>query len=162
MARAPYSAWLLLLGALAVAGAASCKSAVDRVFARPAVAFRGVGLGTIGIGGGSLDVVLNVSNPNPYQLSARQVTYRLLAGDSTEVGRGATTQPVAVAARDSALVHLPLDVTWRGLREVGREALSDGTVTYRIVGEIVADTPIGTRTFPFDERGRFAALGAPR
>jgi LEA14-like dessication related protein len=151
---------LLLL--LALGGAASCKSAVDRVFARPDVAFRGVRVGTIGIAGGSLDVVLAVANANPYALSARQVTYRLLAGDSTEVGRGATTQPVTIAARDSALIHLPLDVTWRGLRQVGREALSDGTVSYRVVGEIVVETPVGARTFPFDERGRFAALGAPR
>lgn len=140
------------------AAALSCRDAVERVFARPAVAFRSVGVGTIGVSGGALDVVLAVANPNPYQLTARRVSYRLLVGDSTEVGRGATTQPVSVAARDSALVHLPLDVSWRGLRQVGREALADGTVGYRIVGEIVADTPIGAHTFPFDQRGRFAAL----
>ena len=107
-------------------------------------------------------MVLNITNPNPYQLSAQRVSYRLLAGDSTEVGRGATTAAVAIGARDSALVHLPLDVSWRGLRTVGREVLSDGTVSYRVVGEIVADTPLGPHTFPFDQRGRFAAIGAPR
>ena len=156
--RAVRAAALPLLFVLA----ASCRDAVKRVFAQPTVAFRGVDVGTIGVTGGALDVVLLVANPNPYQLSARRVTYRLLAGDSTEVGRGATTQPVVVAAHDSALVHLPLDVTWRGLRDVGRRALADGTVSYRIVGEIEADTPVGAHTFPFDQRGRYAALGAPR
>ena len=159
-------AWRRAAGVLALAigaaAATSCKDAVSRVFSRPSVAFRGVDVGSIGVSGGALDVVLRVANPNPYQLSARRVSYRLLAGDSTEVGRGTTTQPVAVAAGDSALVHLPLDVSWRGLRDVGRRALADGTVSYRIVGEIEADTPIGAHTFPFDERGRFAALGAPR
>ena len=160
MTRRPMRAGALAL--LLVLAAPSCKDAVSRVFAQPTVAFRGVDIGTIGVTGGALDVVLRVANPNPYQLSARRVTYRLLAGDSTEVGRGATTQPVTLAAHDSALVHLPLDVTWRGLRDVGRRALADGTVSYRIVGEIEADTPVGAHTFPFDQRGRFAALGAPR
>lgn len=162
-ARRPTS--LATLAAVVVAivlAAASCREAVDRVFARPTVALRGVSVGALGVTGGALDVVLNVTNPNPYQLSARRVSYRLMAGDSTEVGRGETTQPVAVAARDSALVRLPLDVSWRALRDVGRRALADGTVAYRVVGEIEADTPIGAHTFPFDERGRYAALGAPR
>lgn len=154
--RAAWLASFLLLAA------PSCKDAVNRVFAQPTVAFRGVDVGSIGVTGGALDVVLRVSNPNPYQLSAKRVTYTLLAGDSTEVGRGATTQPVVIAARDSALVRLPLDITWRGLRDVGRRALADGTVAYRVVGEIDADTPVGAHTFPFDQRGRFAALGAPR
>lgn len=160
MSRRPLRTSAIVL--LLLLAAPACKDAVSRVFAQPTVAFRGVDVGTIGITGGALDVVLRVANPNPYQLSARRVTYRLLAGDSTEVGRGATTEPVVVAAHDSALVHLPLDVTWRGLRDVGRRALADGTVSYRIVGEIEADTPVGAHTFPFDQRGRFAALGTPR
>ena len=150
------------LALLLFVGATSCRDAVSRVFAQPTVAFRGVDLGTIGVSGGAIDVVVLVANPNPYQLSARRVTYSLLAGDSTEVGHGATTAAVVVAAHDSALVRLPLDVSWRGLRDVGRRALADGTVSYRVVGEIEADTPIGAHTFPFDQRGRFAALGAPR
>jgi LEA14-like dessication related protein len=152
----------IALVATALASAAGCKQAADRVFQRPTVKLRAVGLGSVGAGGGALDVVLLVDNPNPYTLSAQRVSYRLLVDDSTQVASGATTQPVSIAGHDTALVHLPLDVTWRGLRDVGRRALADGTVDYRVVGEIVADTPIGAHTFPFDQRGRFAALSVSR
>jgi LEA14-like dessication related protein len=150
--------------ALAIAGTApaACKRAADAVFARPAVTFRGVNLGTVGLGGGSLDVALGVANPNPYALTAKRMSYRLLVGDSTEVARGATTAAVSVAGHDSAVVRLPLDVSWRGLSAVGQRALNDGTVDYRLVGEIVADTPIGEHAFPIDQRGRFAALSVSR
>jgi LEA14-like dessication related protein len=148
--------------ALAAAAPAACKRAADAVFARPTVTFRGVGLGAVGLGGGSLDVVLGVANPNPYALTATRASYRLLVGDSVEVARGATAAALSVAGHDSALVRLPLEVSWRGLSAVGQRALRDGTVDYRVEGEIVADTPIGEHAFPIDERGRFAALSVSR
>ena len=77
MKRRPLrAAWLASFLLLA---ASSCKDAVNRLFAQPTVAFRGVDVGSIGVTGGALDVVLRVSNPNPYQLSAKRVTYTLLA-----------------------------------------------------------------------------------
>jgi LEA14-like dessication related protein len=140
--------------------AAGCKDVASRVFAQPSVAFRDVRLRGIGIQGGTVDVVLRVANPNPYALTATAATYRLLTGDSVEVGRGTTAQAYTVAAHDSALVTLPLDVSWRGLRDAGRAALAGGAVPYRVLGTITADTPIGAHDFPIDARGRFAALGA--
>ncbi|MFL5574956.1 MAG: LEA type 2 family protein [Gemmatimonadaceae bacterium] len=151
-----------LVLALVAAAPAACKRAAEAVFARPAVTFRGVSLGSVGIGGGSLDVALGVANPNPYTLTAKRMSYRLMVGDSTEVARGATTAALSVAGHDSAVVRLPLDVSWRGLSAVGKRVMNDGTVDYRLVGEIVADTPVGEHAFPVDQRGRFAALSVSR
>ena len=138
--------------------AAGCKDVASRVFTQPAVTFRDVRVRGVGLQGGTVDVVLRVANPNPYALTATRASYQLLTGDSVEVGRGEATQSVTVAARDSADVTLPLEVSWRGLRDAGRAALEGGAVPYRVIGTITADTPIGAHDFPVDARGRFSAL----
>ncbi|MEJ7809349.1 MAG: LEA type 2 family protein [Gemmatimonadaceae bacterium] len=153
---------LPIAAALALAATLACQAALDRVFTPPLLTFRGVTVRGVGLGGGSLDIALHIANANRYGLSARRATYRLLVRDSLEVGRGVADGVFAVAARDTAIVHLPLDVTWTGLRAAGRAALGGGTVTYRVVGDIVADTPIGARTIPLDTRGQFAALRVGR
>jgi LEA14-like dessication related protein len=142
---------------VAVAGVAGCRAAVERVFTPPTVALRGVQVTGVGLEGAALGVTLAVANPNPYPLAASSASYRLLVGDSTEVGRGTAAQAMRVGGHDSSLVVLPVTVSWAGLGRAGRGALQGGTVDYRVVGEVVADTPIGARTIPIDARGRFAA-----
>ena len=143
---------------LATLAAVACKDVANRVFTQPAVTFRDVRVRGVGLQGGTVDVVIRVANPNPYALTATRATYQLLTGDSVEVGRGTAAQAYTVAAHDSADVTLPLDVSWRGLREAGRAAIEGGAVPYRVLGTITADTPLGARDFPVDARGRFSAL----
>jgi LEA14-like dessication related protein len=135
---------------------AGCRAAVDRVFTQPTVALRGVAVTGVGLEGATLGVTLAVVNPNPFPLTASRASYRLLAGDSVEVGQGVATESLRVGGRDSALVVLPLDVTWAGVARAGRGALRGGTVEYRVLGEVVASTPLGDRAIPLDARGRFA------
>jgi hypothetical protein len=148
------------LTVVVLALAAGCREAARRVFQEPVVALRGVTLRGVGIGGGSLDVALVVHNPNPYALDATRASYRLFAGgttpgDSVEVGRGTATQPMRVGARDSATLHLPLDVAWDALARAADRAGRDRVVEWHALGEIVAGTPIGEHAFPVDVRGRF-------
>ncbi|HEU4564105.1 MAG TPA: LEA type 2 family protein [Gemmatimonadaceae bacterium] len=152
---------LRVLFAVPLLALAACREAVERVFTPPRVTFAGVALRTMGLAGGSVDVFLRIHNPNPYALTATRASYRLLVADSVEVGHGTSLDTVRVGARDSATVRLPLDVSWRGLQAAGRSAVRGGAVDYRILGEIVAQTPIGAHTFPLDSRGR-AAAPAPR
>ncbi|HVE78374.1 MAG TPA: LEA type 2 family protein [Gemmatimonadaceae bacterium] len=142
------------LAIVALLALGACREAAERVFQPPRAEFRGVRIGGIGVGGASLEVALAVRNPNAFRLTATGATYRLMVEDSVEVGRGATTDTFTVAARDSAMVRLPLDVEWNALRRAVRGAAGDGQVEYRIVGEIRADTPVGTYPVPLDARGR--------
>jgi LEA14-like dessication related protein len=136
---------------------AGCKRAAQRVFKQPTVDFVGVALRGADFVGGRVEVVLRVHNPNGYTLAAERATYRLLVRDSLEAGRGEVTHRQEVAGHDSATLRLPLDVRWNALGAVGRDALLGRAVDYRVVGAIVADTPIGDYTIPVDQRGRFAA-----
>ncbi len=138
--------------------AGSCRSVARHVFTQPTVAFRGVSLVGMGLTGGSIEIVLEVNNPNVYSLSASQLSYRLLVQDSVEIGHGSAPTTLHVGGHDSAAVRLPLDIAWKGLQAAGRRMASSGVVDYRVIGEIVADTPIGDRRIPVDQRGSFAAI----
>jgi LEA14-like dessication related protein len=157
--RATRRALAALAAACAVAG---CRAAVDRVFTPPTAVLRGVAVQGFGIQGAELVVTVALANPNPYPLSATGATYQLFAADSIEVGRGSSTVPLRVGGRDSTLVQLPIAVTWSGLGRAGRVAARGGAVDYRVVGEVLATTPLGERAVPIDARGRFAALSARR
>ena len=152
----------LALLAAALIAAAGCRAAVERVFTTPAVSLRAVEVTGVGLEGAALGVTLAIANSNPYPLAASGASYRLLVGDSTEVGRGTSVQPMRVGGNDSTLVVLPVTVSWAGLGRAGRGALRGGTVDYRVLGEVVADTPLGDRTIPIDARGRFAAPALSR
>ena len=151
---------LAALGLAAALAAAACQAAVDRAFQRPTVAFRGATVRGVGPEGGVVDVRLLVRNPNPYPLSAERASYRLLASDSSEVGRGEAVDSLSVPARDSAELRLPVAVSWAALARAGVGALGTGALEYRVVGEVRARTPVGTFPVPVDAPGR-AVLKAP-
>lgn len=133
---------------------AACDRFVERAFERPTVEFRGARLRNSGLGGGVVDVQLMLRNPNEYPLTVASATYRLFAGEAVEVGQGMIRDTIVVDAHDSLLVKLPLNFTWRSLQAASRQALTDGTIEYRVTGEVVGVTPVGDYAFPVDTRGR--------
>ena len=147
--------------ALAVAAAGGCATLGRQVFNQPLVNFRDVRFNGLGLQGGSVDVVLNVYNPNSYGLSAQRLDYQVLV-DSTRLGTGTITQPFKVAGGDSTEVHLPLTFSYSGLGSAGRALMARGVVNYRVLGNITVGTPIGNFTRPFDRTGQYNSLGGFR
>ena len=134
---------------------AACGAIAERAFSRPTIAVRGVKVRSVGITGGSIEVALHISNPNPYPLPVQRATYTFALADSTEIGRGESAAAFTLPAHDSTVVQLPLDVSWQGLRAAGRDAARDGTVDYRLTGSVTIDTPVGNPNVPFEATGRF-------
>ncbi|HJU66029.1 MAG TPA: LEA type 2 family protein [Gemmatimonadaceae bacterium] len=150
---------LLATTVTAVAGV-GCRT-FGGAFAEPVVTFKNVSVKGVGLEGGSVDIVLSVYNPNGYRLDATKMTYRLLV-DSVEVGSGATDSKFTVQSNDSTEVRLPLDFRWAGMSQAGRQILNQGTVPYRVMGEISVGSGFGSFTVPYDRTGRFSALGTTR
>jgi len=134
---------------------ASCSGIAERAFTTPTIAVRGVKVRSVGLTGGSIEVSLAIANPNPYPLPVHRATYSFALADSTEIGRGESATAFTLPARDSAVVQLPVDVSWQGLRAAARDATRDGTVDYRLVGSVTIDTPLGNPNVPFEATGRF-------
>jgi LEA14-like dessication related protein len=146
------------LCAAAVLLALGCASAAKHLFTAPTVAFRGVALEGITPLGGRIRVNLLVRNPNPYSLSTSGMTYELFVRDTIAVARGVDTMHRTVSGHDSLIVGLPLDVSLRGLTMAATAVVGYGMVPYRLVGDVIADTPIGSRKVPFDQKGEFAPV----
>lgn len=140
------------LAALALLG--GCREAARSLFTAPIVTLRDVRVRSVGFTGTSLDVFLGIRNPNPYALTATGATYRLLVDDTTEIGHGTATDTATARAHDSTVVRLPLDVQWNELGAAGAEAITAGSVSYRVIGTVTVATPFGGHAIPIDARGR--------
>ena len=149
----------ILFGVALVVAAVGCASAAKHLFTSPTIAFRGVALQSISPFGGRVLVNLLVRNPNPYSLSTSGMTYELFVRDTIAVARGVDTLHRTVGGHDSVVVALPLDVSLRGLALAANSIVGYGMVPYRLVGDLTADTPIGARRIPFDQKGEFAPVG---
>jgi LEA14-like dessication related protein len=144
--------WLVVLGTL---GGTACSKIAERAFTTPTIAVRGVKVRSVGLTGGSIEVSLAIVNPNPYPLPVQRATYNFALADSTEIGRGESAAAFTLPARDSAVVQLPVDVSWQGLRAAARDASLDGAIDYRFTGVVTLDTPLGNPDVPFEQVGRF-------
>lgn len=158
LTRGPRLAALAVVSGAAIAG---CATIGRQVFTNPIVSFNDVHVNGLGLQGGSLDVVLNVYNPNHYGLSAQRLDYQVLV-DSVPLGTGAITRSFGVGGGDSTQVRLPVTFSYAGLGSAGRTLLARGVVNYRVVGNITVGTPIGQFTRPFDRTGQYNSFGGFR
>ena len=153
---------LSLLAALAMAGlTAACATFGRQAFEEPVVTLQDVRINGIGLNGGSVDVLLNVYNPNHYKLDATRITYKLFV-DTIPLGTGATDSRFTVADGDSTQVPLPLSFTWSGIGQATRSLMNTGVVNYRVVGDITVGSAVGNFTLPYDRTGRFSSLSGSK
>ena len=143
-----------LTGLALVAGA--CSS-FGKSFKEPVVTVKEFTITGLGVTGGSLDVVLQVYNPNGYKLDALSMTYRVDI-DTLKVGEGELTDRFVVNKGDSSTVRMPVRFTYAGLGAAGRALLSTGTIDYRVRGDFTVATPLGNFTRPYDQKGRYSSV----
>jgi LEA14-like dessication related protein len=146
---------LLVSATLAVA---ACSALGKAAFRQPVVSLQDVKVTGIGLNGGSLDVVLNVQNPNDFRLDATQMHYAVLV-DTVPFANGTTTQPFTVEGKRAQQVHIPINFTYAGVGQAGRQLMNTGSVNYTVRGDVVVGSPIGNFTVPFSQTGRYSTLG---
>ena len=142
---------------LTAAVVTACASLGYGSFREPVVTYKDSVITGLGVSGGSLEVVLNVYNPNSFRLDGTQLTYRLSV-DSIPFGDGTLTEHFVVQEGDSTRVHLPLSFTYAGIGQAGRQLIQTGSVQYTVSGEITVGTPIGNFTRPYSGKGRLTTL----
>ena len=143
--------------AMVAASVSGCASIGRRVFEEPTVTFRELRINGLGLTGGSLEVLLSVYNPNGYKLDATRLTYNLVL-DSIPFANGAIDEKFTVQDNDSTVVRLPIDFSWTGIGQAGRQLLNSGGVNYRVTGDVTVGTPLGNFTRPYRQTGRYTPL----
>ena len=150
-----------LAASSALLAGSACATLGRAAWEEPVVTLQNVSLQGLGMTGGSLDVLLNVYNPNGFRLDATQLTYRVFV-DTVHVANGVMDSQFVVQAGDSSTVRIPVSFTYAGIGQAGRALLQTGTVNYRVAGDVRVGTPIGSFTVPYDRTGRFSTLGTGR
>lgn len=152
---------ILLLTAVAgsaAVAAAGCSTLGKAAFRQPVVTLQDVKVTGVGLNGGSLDVVLNVQNPNDFRLDATQLRYNVLV-DTVPFANGITGQHFTVEGNKTQPIHIPINFTYAGIGAAGRQLMSTGSVNYTVRGDVSVGTPIGNFTVPYSQTGRFSTLG---
>ena len=148
------------MAALVFASAACSTQLAQLVPVRPAVRLHHLSIRSIGLSGGSMDVVLAFYNPNKIELKGT----RLSAGldiETTHFGDVNLTDPFQLTASDTSLITLPLTFQWAGVGAAARSILNYGSVNYKINGTASVDTPLGTSLdVPFSGQGNVPLIKA--
>lgn len=139
-------------------GLGACATMRRQAFQNPTVELKDVVVKGIGLNGGSLDVILDVYNPNDYRIDASRVTYAVLA-DSLQVATGEVTKLVTLQNRTTTTITLPVTFTMRELTKAAGVLLQTGSIEYTVQGDFTLATPFGSITRPYKGKGRYDSLG---
>src|SRR5687768_13374665 len=151
---------LALVGLVAAAalGAYGCARVARNAFAEHVFTLRDVKLQGIGLTGGSFDVVRSVYDPNGYPRDVTHLNYGLFV-DTLSLENGTLQQQFAVQGKVATIVRVPVNFSYAGVGEAGRQLLNTSSVNYRVAGDVTVATPVGSFKVPYDRTGRFSTLG---
>lgn len=160
--RARPTRGLMALVALAVA-ATGCGPVVQQ----PEIRLDSVRLGALGLQGGTLNVRLEVVNPNRFGIETSGLTYSLDLQDGAlpngddawlSFASGTLDEAFRIGPRDTAVVEVPLEFRFRDAGPAVRSILTHGTFDYRISGTVSVERPV-RRQLPYRRTGTVSLLG---
>jgi LEA14-like dessication related protein len=145
------------VAALLLFGTAACATLGMAHFKQPVVTLRNAQITGLGVTGGSMEVVLDVYNPNNFKLDGTRLTYKVMV-DSLTFGTGSYDTRFVVDKGDTSQITLPFSFTYEGVGSAGRQLMQTGSVEYRVLGDVTVNTPLGSFTRAYDQKRRFNTL----
>jgi LEA14-like dessication related protein len=137
------SRWTRWLGVpLMVAGCATLGQALR--FQEPDIKLQEIRVTGLGLTGGTLDLALDVFNPNGYRLR----TTRLELGidlEDVHFGDALLETPLDLPSQQHSLVTVPVQFEWAGVGAGARALLSRQAVRFGLTGVASLSTPVGDR-----------------
>ncbi len=155
----PYTRLTLPLALLALLSLSACATA----YSKPDITLRDVHLARLGLSRGTVEVDLEVTNPNPFALHTEGVHYLIGVREAgapedapfRTLGEGLFEEKFSVAAGTMRPVTIPVEFSYAALGGAGVELFRAKALEYRVVGTVNARTPVGNREVPFERRGLF-------
>ena len=142
----------MVLSLTAAAALAACAS-MPRTFLDPEVELREVTVRGLGITGGSMDLLLDVYNPNGFDIRGTKLQLGFDV-EGSHVGDITYDDEYRVDRGDTTTVVLPMRFNWAGVSAAARAALGYGDIPYKMRGQATVRTPFGDRVIPFTREGR--------
>ncbi len=145
---------ILVFAALSMSG---CKTLMQQAFASPVVTVTDVRVRSIGLAGGTIDVVLDIQNPNEYRIDAEKISYNFFV-DTTKIVSGEIAQRLTLEEKGKTSLTIPVNFDTRALQYAMRAYLQRGALDYRVDGLFTLITPVGRLTRPYSGTGRVAGM----
>jgi LEA14-like dessication related protein len=149
-----------ILGLVVILSA--CASLARSMFATPTVELKDVRMKAIGFQGGSMDIILDVMNPNDYRLDATSLTYNLYVADTMKVAFGEIHKTTTLEPHKKTEVVVPVSFNMQQLIRATQLMSQSGGVDYKVMGEVTAATPSGSYTRAYSGKGHFDDIGSVR
>lgn len=140
---------LLLALGVALAGC----SGIPRDFRDPEVQLTQVVLRGAGLTGGTMDLVVNVRNPNNFDLRGTKLQVGFDV-EGSHVGDVTYADEFAVRSNDVTTVTLPVRFNWAGVGAAVRSAIGYGDIPYTMRGQATLHTAWGDHIVAFTREGR--------
>lgn len=122
-------------------------------FEQPQIDLQEINVTGLGLSGGTLDLVFDVYNPNPYRLTSTRLEVGLeLAG--TYFGEALIDKPLDLSPENHSRVLMPVRFTWSGVGAAARSLLQSQELPYGITGAVLVDTPVGERRVELKGNGK--------
>lgn len=144
-----------MAGLLAVIGSTGCAALSMANFQEPTVELNTIVVRGIGLTGGTLDLVLDVTNPNSVDLKGTKLELGLDV-EGTHFGDVVFNDAFNLPKGKPTMVTIPLTFNWNGVGAAARSALNYGTVKYDMKGTASLQTPWGIEKVPFSRSGSVA------
>lgn len=144
--------WMVGFALMAVAGIAGCRTLARQAFANPIVEVKDVRVKGVGLTGGSLDVILDVYNPNDYRIDARRISYEVYV-DSAQIATGEIEKLLTLTNKGHSEVIVPVEFTLAAVQRAIQQMAQRGSLDYRVTGSFTMATPFGDITRPYSGTG---------
>jgi LEA14-like dessication related protein len=108
---------------------------------------------SVGLTGGTMDLVVSLYNPNQFDLAGTKLQLGFDVEDS-HVGDLTYDDDFQMQKGDTTTLSLPLGFSWNGLAAAAQTALGRGELPYTLRGQLSIRTPFGDHSVPFTREGR--------
>ncbi len=113
----------------------------------PTVTVRGATLASAGFEGVTVDVALEVENPNPFALPVARLTHAVEV-EGAPAFSGSARSDAAVAAQGTSPVTVPVFLPYGRIPDIGRRIGEGRPIAYRATGAVGLQTPAGVLDLP--------------
>lgn len=137
----------LLLSALLVLFALGCSS-LKKIVEPPKVDVTDVRLAQLKGDEATLEIVLEVYNPNGISVTVDKLQYDLQVNEKS-VTSGVFDKDVKLAAKQNTVVAIPISVNYKDLLKTALNVFLSKGAPYRAKGNV----GVGPLNIPFDEKG---------
>ena len=113
------------------------------------ISFHQATLKDIGFSGATLDLSLEMYNPNEITATLDKADYDLWFNENF-LGHGFTNQRIDIPPLTSRIINTEFDLDFTGAGESIISVLTQGEASWRLAGTAYYDTIFGTMNIPFD------------